>query len=86
MKPLKFKEATIELKKPSSMTEEECGSLFVHQTKDGFCISCWTTISIWDRIKFLFHGKIWLGVMTGRTQPPVWLDCSKTIYTGEAEK
>ena len=57
MKPVKFKEATVELKKPSSMTDDECGSLFVHQTKDGVCISLWTT-SFWNRLKFLFHGKI----------------------------
>lgn len=80
MKPIKFKEATIELKKPSSMTEEQCGSLHIYQNTDGSCISCWTT-SFWNRFKFLFHGKIWLGVVSGQTQPPVWIDCTKTIFT-----
>jgi len=62
MKPLQFKEATVELKKPASMTDEECGSLFIHQSENGECISLWTT-SFWERLKFLFHGKLWVGVI-----------------------
>lgn len=79
MKPIFFKESTIELKKPESMTEEECGSLYVHQSDEGTCISCWT-VSFWKRVAFLFHGKIWLGVYSENTQPPVWLDCRKTVF------
>jgi hypothetical protein len=82
MKPIKFKEATIEIKKPSSMTDEECSSLHIYQNTDGTCISCWT-VSFWERMKFLFHGKIWLGILSGKTQPPVWLDCSKTVFINE---
>ena len=82
MKPLHFEEAQIELKKPESMTEEQCGSLWVHRTKDGQCISCWT-VPFWQRLKFLFHGKIWLGILSGNTQPPVWLDCQKTVFVKE---
>lgn len=77
MKPLNFKESNIELKKPSSMTDEECSSLFVHRSETE-CISCWTA-PFWERIKFLFHGKIWLGAY-GKSQPPVWLDCTKTVF------
>jgi len=82
MKPIKFKEATVELKKPQSMTDEECGSLYIHQSEDGTCISLWTT-SFWNRLKFLLHGKIWLGVYSGKTQPPVWLDCTKTVFIND---
>lgn len=82
MKPLFFREATQELKKPSNMTDAECGSLYVYQSYDGTCISLWTT-SLWKRIKFLFHGRIWLGVHSGKTQPPVWIDCSKTVFVKE---
>lgn len=78
MKPKYFKESTIELKKPESMTDEECGSLHIYQ-ENGQCISLWRA-SLWDRIKFLFHGHIWLSVLSGNTQPPVWLMCSKTIF------
>jgi len=78
MNPKHFKESTIELKKPNSMTDEECGSLHIYQNDDT-CISLWT-VPFWKRLKFLFHGHIWLGVLSGQTQPPVWLDCTKTIF------
>ena len=80
MRPLNFKEATIELKKPSSMSDEECGSLFIYNTEKGECISLWT-VSFWNRLKFLFHGKLWIGILSGKTQPPIWLDMNKTIFT-----
>ena len=79
MKPKYFKEATIELKKPASMTDEECSSLWIHQSKNHECISLWT-VPFWQRLKFLFHGKLWLGVVSGKTQPPVWLDMSKNVF------
>lgn len=79
MKPLHFKEATIALEKPLSMTDEECGSLWVHRSENGECISLWT-VPFWQRLKFLFHGKLWLGVCSGNTQPPVWLDMCKTVF------
>jgi hypothetical protein len=82
MKPIHFKEAQIELKKPASMTDEECGSLWIYR-QDGQCISCWTA-PLRARLKFLFHGRIWLGVVSGQTQPPVWLDCKKSVFTGKA--
>ena len=82
MKPKQFKEATVELKKPSSMTDEECGSLFIYQSEKGEFISLWT-VPFWERVKFLFHGKLWLGVLSGRTQPPVWLDMTKTVFIND---
>ena len=83
MKPVKFKEAQIELQRPSNMTEEECGSLWIYR-ENGQCISCWR-IPFWQRVKLLFHGNIWLSVFSGETQPPVWLGCMKTIFKKEDE-
>lgn len=85
MKPKHFKEATIELQKPKLMTDAECGSLHIHQTSDGQCISLWTC-SFWERVKFLFHGHIWLGILSGKTQPPVWVDCRKSVFTENEKK
>ncbi|MCP4984879.1 MAG: hypothetical protein GY928_02080 [Colwellia sp.] len=82
MKPLYFKEAHIELKKPNNMTDEECGSLWVHRSERGECISLWT-VPFLERLKFLFHGKLWLGINSGKTQPPVWLDMNKTLFVKE---
>lgn len=78
MKAVKFKEANKNLLKPSSMTDEECGTLWVF-TDEKRCISCWKMT--WkERLKALFFGKVWLSVYSGQTQPPVWLLCDKTAF------
>lgn len=78
MKPIKFKEATKNLLRPANMTDEECSSLWVYS--DGMqCISCWK-MSFRQRISALVFGKVWLSVLNGKTQPPVWLDCTKTVF------
>jgi len=48
------------------------------------CLSCWK-VPVWKRIKFLFHGKIWVSVLSGKTQPPVWVECYKTAFEKEGE-
>ena len=45
----------------------------------GQCISCWK-LSWRQRIAALVHGRVWLSVLSGYTQPPVWMDCSKTVF------
>jgi hypothetical protein len=84
MKPIKFEEATKNLAKPASMTDEECNSTWVYS--DGQqCISCWKMT--WkERLKTLLYGKVWLGVVSGQSQPPVWVDPSKTVFIKEDEK
>jgi hypothetical protein len=78
MKPIKFKEANKDLLKPMGMTSDECGSLPVFN--DGKqCISCWR-VPFWKRVKMLFHGKVWLCVLSGHTQPPVWVDVDNTVF------
>ena len=80
MTPIKFKEANRNLSKPPNMTDAECSSLWVYS--DGIqCISCWK-MSWKQRIKALLFGKVWLSVLYGSTQPPVWLDCDKTVFEG----
>jgi len=49
----------------------ECGDLYVFC--DGKeCISKWKP-SFPERIKILFGGCVWMGVMSGESQPPVFL-------------
>lgn len=71
MKPIDFKEANFTFEKPSSMTEEECEDLRCYKG-DGQVISCWK-LSFSERIKVLFTGKVWLGVL-GTIFFPTWLD------------
>ena len=77
--PVKFPQANKNLTKPSNMTDEECKSLWVYN--DGSqCISCWK-LTFRQRLAVLFHGTIWLSVLSGHTQPPVWLACDKTVFS-----
>ena len=81
MKPIRFEQANKNLLRPANMTDEECSSLWVY-TDGKQCVSCWRMT--WkQRIKALLYGKIWLAVMSGQTQPPVWIDCEKTVFSEE---
>ena len=71
MKPIDFKESNCNLGRPQGTTAEQCSSLPILQSND-FCISLWQ--ATWkDRIRFLFTGRMWLSVWSGKTQPPVKL-------------
>lgn len=78
MTPIDFPEQNKTLTKPQGMADEECGSLPVYN--DGQqSISCWRMT--WrERLSALLHGTVWLQVYAGRTQPPVSLSASKTIF------
>jgi hypothetical protein len=78
LKPTKFKEANKDLLKPQGMTDEQCGSLPVF-TDGNQCISHWQ-LTWKERFQVLFFGKIWLGVISGQTQPPVWVDSNKNVF------
>lgn len=80
MIPVKFKEANLNLLRPNNMTAEECSSLWVY-TDGKQCISCWK-LSWKQRLKALLFGRVWLSVLSGTTQPPVWLDCDNTVFEG----
>lgn len=71
MEPVTFPEVNRTLVRPAAMAETECGSLPVyadgHQT-----ISCWR-LTWGDRLRLLRTGRLWLGVLGGVTQPPVWM-------------
>ena len=81
MRPIKFREQTRVLLKPSGMTDEECKSLPVY-TDGNRCVSCWR-LSFFERIRVLFSGTIWLIVHSGKTQPPVKMICGEKIFKEE---
>jgi len=71
MKPINFPQSTMVLQRPSEMTDKECLPLPVWN--DGKqCISCWKPTFV-ERFKILLTGKVWLGVLSGTTQPPVFI-------------
>lgn len=72
MKPIKFEGMERELASPLGMTKEECGSLPILVLNKNTVVSCWKMT--WrERLKALITGKIWCGVRSGLTQPPVFL-------------
>lgn len=78
MKPINFSQSNKTLLKPESMTDEECGVLYVHN--DGQCnISCWRP-SLRERLSILLFGKVWLRVLSGATQPPVVIEGISTVF------
>lgn len=80
MKPIEFSEQTKVLKKPFSMTDDECGTLPVW-TNGRDCVSCWRP-TLMERLSIAIFGKIWLTITTGsETQPPVGLDAGRTHFT-----
>lgn len=84
MKAVYFKESTKKLNAPKGWDEEKdgtCGVLPVYN--DGRqSISLWK-FSLKEKWQILRYGKIWLGVLAGKSQPPVWLDTQKTVFRNE---
>ena len=79
MKPIDFKQSTKVLQRSADMTDDECSSL--HVWSDGTqCVSCWKP-SLSERISLVFGGKVWLGVASGSTQPPVFLS-GRNVFKG----
>lgn len=81
--PTKFDEANRNLAKPNGMTDEECNSLWVF-TDGSQCVSRWK-LSWKDRLRILRTGTIWLGILSGYSQPPVWLE-AKPVFRSDVRK
>jgi hypothetical protein len=78
MKPLKFPQAEVSLRRPSTMTDAECAPLPVF--RDGrTCLSCWK-MSWRERFSALFFGRAWLWVHFGDTQPPVSILARRDVF------
>ncbi len=79
MKPVKFPLHNQILGPPPNMTENECSKLPVF-TDGKQCVSCWELSD--EEIEQLVKTKrLWLGVLSGATQPPVWLSTEESVLT-----
>mgnify|MGYP001095557830 CR=1 FL=1 len=77
MKPVKFKHHNQLLGPPPGMNENECMTLPVF-TDGKQCLSCWELSD--EEIKEIIETKrIWLAVMSGNSQPPVWLSTAENV-------
>lgn len=43
------------------------------------CVSCWKP-TLKERLSILINGNVWLGVMSGNTQPAVFISGEKSIF------
>jgi hypothetical protein len=78
MKPIDFKESNVTLVGPKALTDLECENLKVY-TDGKQCISLWKP-SLRERLSILIYGNVWLSVWGGKTQPPIWMDATKTVF------
>lgn len=68
MKPINFKQSTKTLMAPG------CGDLPVYS--DGkTVISCWKP-SFGERVRILLTGRVYVGIKSGNTQPPMYVDAA----------
>ncbi|MET4106034.1 hypothetical protein [Hymenobacter sp. UYP22] len=73
--PINFPEANAVLQKPASMTDEECCPLPILRTDDGQCISQWQ-LGPEELISINQTHCVTIGILSGRTQPPMWVQGS----------
>lgn len=88
MKPIRFTEQTMVLQPNPAQLEIdglEVGELPIF-TDGSQVISCWG-LTLRERLRVLWYGKIWLGIHSGHTQPAVWMDVD-TVFSADttAEK
>ena len=84
MKPIKFKQANKSFEKSNKTEGELCQSLHVCSNGKEH-ISCWT-MSIYQRLIILFTGKIYLGVISGNSHPPVYLNAINPLTLTSIQK
>jgi len=76
MKPTTFKHQTSELQpNPKGHGNHEVVGLPIW-TNGEQVVSCWK-MSMRERIAALIYGRAWLVVLSGSTQPPVYVQASK---------
>jgi len=84
MRAVEFDEQNFILSKPKSMSDEDCAPLPIF--RDGkTVVSCWE-LSYEDMQEIKKTGRIYLGVLSGSTQPPVWLSVENPFLDQESEQ
>lgn len=78
MEPVNFKYSNRVLGPPENISrKDDIVDLPVFTDKEQ-CVSCWRP-SWCERLSVLFFGKVWLGVLSGGTQPPVYITATRNL-------
>lgn len=84
MKPTSFAEANKTLQ-PSGKTYSEnvAGVEPLKIWSDGEqCVSCWRMT--WrERLSALIFGRVWVAVLSGETQPPIYAEATQSYFREE---
>ena len=81
MKPIPFKEKNKTLLPSGEQYSENVEGVDpLHIWTDGEqCVSCWQMT--WrERVAALWHGRVWIAVLSGGTQPPIYAESSRTYF------
>lgn len=81
MTPIEFPNQTTILHANPNQLEidgQEVGKLPIF-TDGSQTVSCWG-LTWKERFRALFCGKVWLGIYSGRTQPPVWMSVERSPF------
>ncbi len=81
-RPINFDESNCTYKAPDGKSTITIKDLKVYKDSKQI-ISCWK-FSLWDKIKLLFTGKLYLGVL-GYSQPPVWIHVDNPFVDKESD-
>ena len=93
MKPIGFKYANQQLGAPAGLLErcDRRSPLELHVegidplpvwTDGEQCVSCWR-MPVRERLSALLFGRVWLAVLSGSTQPPVYIQAGRTYLKEE---
>ena len=83
MNPTNFEQANKTLTAPDkTYSDNVTGVEPLRVWTDGEqCVSCWRMT--WrERLAALVHGHVWVSVLTGGTQPPMYAEAAKTYFRG----
>lgn len=78
MKPINFKYSNKILTPSSKEYSTDVNSVSnLHIFTNGEqCVSCWK-MSFIERIKAMIFGKVWIAILSGETQPPIFCTVEK---------
>lgn len=81
MKPIDFPEQTVTLQPSGATYSDNVNGVEPLPTwSDGEqCVSCWR-MSWRERLNALLYGKVWIAILSGKTQPPIYAEASKTYF------
>ena len=81
MRPVQFKHAIGELHPSGKQYSDNVTSVepLPVWTDGEQCVSCWQ-MSWRERLCALLFGRVWIAVLTGQTQPPIYAQASREYF------